>query len=411
MSLYNVSSGTTPQATDVNQITDIFRGQHDLWNSLILAPPLLAPANTTALATATGTGLSVGQYYYAVTYVTGYINSKGQLYASGETAVSPMVAITTTTGNQQVTINSIPTSSANPNPVVARRIYRTQVGQSNSTVNLRLVATILNNSQTNYTDSAPDSSIVGNTNAPTSNQTGTSMFFGNGSSIGMTPDLNVFQVYTSNSGIVSALGGQAGARLLANTYWTNAGYTTQSNGAASVFKFNPDGSIIINNANSSAVAGSVVPSTNPDHAYTTLNHLSRSHVEAYQGAQISMAGGGAAATVRLNTVRYDNLTEYSASNWKFTAQKSGTYTIHVSARIINMTTAGYVQVYVILGGSRANSYLVYQRTPAANEPCDMGGSISLYLAAGDYITASITTQTACTIDSGENMTYMHITRN
>jgi hypothetical protein len=111
------------------------------------------------LVVGAGAGLGVGMYQYAVTFVT----------ASGETTPGPVAGVTTTSGNQQVNLTSIPLgpTSGSPNvAVLARRLYRTSAGGSN----LLLLATLADNTTTSYLDSAADAAL--GAAAPTVNTAG-----------------------------------------------------------------------------------------------------------------------------------------------------------------------------------------------------------------------------------------------
>lgn len=123
--------------------TDGIRTNIGLDFSKVAAPP--ATFTPTAVA---GAGLSIGQYYYAVTYYT----------AVGETQASTRVAVTTTAGNQAVSITGIPVSA--DTSVIGRKIYRNKVGEGSSYG--ALIATIANNTATTYSDTLPDASISGN---------------------------------------------------------------------------------------------------------------------------------------------------------------------------------------------------------------------------------------------------------
>ncbi len=125
------------------------------------APPL---AGMTATLVA-GSSLGVGSYQYAVTFLT----------PGGETPPSPLLSISTTSGNQQVNLGNIPvgpTSTATPgvavNSVIGRNLYRTQVGGSQ----FLLLATLANNTSMSYSDIAPDSTLVGRPAPPAVNTSG-----------------------------------------------------------------------------------------------------------------------------------------------------------------------------------------------------------------------------------------------
>lgn len=127
----------------------------------VFAPPL---AGMTASAVA-GSGLNVGTYQYAVTFVT----------PGGETLASPVVSVSTTNGNQQVNLNNIPvgaTSTTLPglavNSITGRNLYRTQAGGSA----LVLLATLTDNTSVSYTDTVPDSTLVGRPAPPAVNTSG-----------------------------------------------------------------------------------------------------------------------------------------------------------------------------------------------------------------------------------------------
>ena len=113
----------------------------------------------------TGTGLSIGSYAYAVTFLS----------QAGETPPSPLVTTTTTSGNQNVMLSSIPPGPTNTllpgnatNTVIGRNIYRTL----NSGSTLFLLATLQNNTTTSYSDSLPDASLTGKPQPPTVNTSG-----------------------------------------------------------------------------------------------------------------------------------------------------------------------------------------------------------------------------------------------
>jgi hypothetical protein len=176
MALYNVAVGGLPQASDLNQLIDIFNGVHDV-GTITFAPVVSAPTTTGfSLATQAGTTLGVGVYQYKFTYVTGYYKSDGTLVITGETDGSPFISITTTTGNTTVKVTlPVPAVSA----VCATRIYRTTVGGSSS----KLVATVKDGT-TIYTDSIADGSL--GAGVPLSNTTGTKLNLSNQSLSGIS---------------------------------------------------------------------------------------------------------------------------------------------------------------------------------------------------------------------------------
>jgi hypothetical protein len=133
---------------------------------LVPGSAIAAPASAPTLALAAGAGLLLGAYQYAVTFVT----------ASGETMPGPIAGVTTTAGNQQVSLTNIPIAPA-PAPisgasanviVLARRLYRTTAGGGA----LALLATLNDNTTMNYLDSAPDSALAGAAAPPALNTAG-----------------------------------------------------------------------------------------------------------------------------------------------------------------------------------------------------------------------------------------------
>ncbi len=125
------------------------------------APP---GAGMTATALA-GSGLNTGVYHYAVTLL-----SQG-----GESTPSPLVTVTTSSGNQQINLSAIPlgpASTASPgiatNQVIGRNLYRSTVGGSP----LYLLATLQDNVTTNFIDTAGDNTLSGKPAPPTVNTSG-----------------------------------------------------------------------------------------------------------------------------------------------------------------------------------------------------------------------------------------------
>lgn len=116
-----------------------------------------------------GSGLSTGQYQYAVTFL-----SQG-----GETTPSPVVTVTTTTGNQQVSLANIPIGATQPstpgvatNTVIGRNLYRSTVGSTQ----LLLLATLTDNVTTTYSDASADSTLASKPSPPQVNTSGVMMW-------------------------------------------------------------------------------------------------------------------------------------------------------------------------------------------------------------------------------------------
>lgn len=167
MSLYTVSVGGAPMASDVNQLIDIFTGKNDI-GVITFAPRINDPtALISGLTMAAGTSLGVGTYQYVYTFITGYYQSNGTQLVTGETLPSPAVSVTTTTGNTKVTLGTIPVGVGSS--IIGRRIYRTTVGGTT----FNLLAT-LDNVASSYADNTADTSL-GVTTIPTSNTTGTKL--------------------------------------------------------------------------------------------------------------------------------------------------------------------------------------------------------------------------------------------
>src|SRR5450755_3296392 len=142
-----------------------------LWIERILYPlqsygsQFTIPSAAPSAAKTSGAGLSIGTYKYGITFL-----SQG-----GETPISPLVSVTTSSGSQQVNLSAIPIGPALPatpgaatNTVIGRNIYRSQVGGST----LTLLITVADNVTTIYSDTASDASIVSTPAAPTVNTSG-----------------------------------------------------------------------------------------------------------------------------------------------------------------------------------------------------------------------------------------------
>lgn len=172
MGLYKIVAGSKasggsgpPLASDVNQAAKVLEGTQDA-GTLTLASAVTAPASAPTAVATTGTTLGVGAYVYAVTYVTGHLRDDGTIVVVGETTASLTVNVTTTTGNQAVSLTNLPVSAATT--VIGKRVYRTVVGGAQR----KLVAT-LTAGATSYVDTTADASL--GANEPTSNTTGTKL--------------------------------------------------------------------------------------------------------------------------------------------------------------------------------------------------------------------------------------------
>jgi len=122
------------------------------------------PASAPSAVKAAGSGLGTGVYQYLTTFLT----------QGGETPAGPSVSVTTTGGNNQVSISNLPIGPATApvgaiatNYVIGRNIYRTNVGGST----FFLLTTIQDNTSTTYTDSTADASLF-TVSPPTVNTSG-----------------------------------------------------------------------------------------------------------------------------------------------------------------------------------------------------------------------------------------------
>ncbi|GCE13311.1 hypothetical protein [Tengunoibacter tsumagoiensis] len=128
-----------------------------VYGSAFPAPTAIPLAQANA-----GSGLNIGTYRYLVTWLT----------PGGETTPSPVVTVTTTSGNQTVLLSAIPfastLTSSGTNTVIGRNLYRTQVnGQL-----FFLLGTIDDNTTTSWLDNLPDSALLNRAQPPTINTSG-----------------------------------------------------------------------------------------------------------------------------------------------------------------------------------------------------------------------------------------------
>ena len=114
-----------------------------LKNNLALNAIGAGPSVAPTLALAAGTGLGIGVYTYVYTFFS----------PDGESLASPAGNITTTSGNQQVTVSAVATG---PTGTTGRKVYRTAVG--GGTV-YKLAKTISDNTTTSFVDSLADGSL------------------------------------------------------------------------------------------------------------------------------------------------------------------------------------------------------------------------------------------------------------
>lgn len=128
----------------MNLLTGVMSDQPVTINNGITAKQTTYTTPTApTLALATGTALGIGAYTYAVAFKMG----------NGQTVSGTTAAITTTTGNQDVNLSSIPTGPAG---TTGRIIYRSKVG---TTSPLFTVTTIGDNTTTTFIDTVADASL------------------------------------------------------------------------------------------------------------------------------------------------------------------------------------------------------------------------------------------------------------
>ena len=130
------------------------------YGSQFAAPTTGLTANATS-----GTALGIGTYQYAVTFLT----------QGGETPPSPVVTVTTTSGNQALLLSSLPLGPSTPllpgtatNTIIGRNLYRSLAGGST----LLLLATLQDNTTTSFSDNLADATLTGKPQPPTVNTSG-----------------------------------------------------------------------------------------------------------------------------------------------------------------------------------------------------------------------------------------------
>lgn len=127
-------------------LTGVMNDQYiNITQGLTLKQITFTPPTAPTLSLVSGSGLGTGSYTYGIAYTNDSATSK-----AGTTAI-----ITTTSGNNQVSLTNIPTGPAG---VVGRVIYRSKVGTSSP---LFKVANISDNVTTTFTDTVPDGSLAG----------------------------------------------------------------------------------------------------------------------------------------------------------------------------------------------------------------------------------------------------------
>lgn len=147
----------------LNLLTGAMQDQEvTIKNVLTLIGIQAAPTSAAAAALAAGTTLGIGAYKYVYTWVSA---------DSGETIAGPSTSITTTSGNQKVSLSGV---TVGPTGTVARNIYRTVVGGSV----YKLLTTLSDNTTTTYSDATADGSLSA-TLAPVSPSFGGALYVKN----------------------------------------------------------------------------------------------------------------------------------------------------------------------------------------------------------------------------------------
>ena len=127
-----------------NLLTGVMQDQEvSIKNNLVLQAIGAAPTAALAAALTAGTAMGIGLYDYVYTYVS----------PDGESTISPVTAITTTSGNQKVNLSGI---TVGPTGTTARNIYRTVVGGGTA---YKLLHQIADNTTTTYIDATADASL------------------------------------------------------------------------------------------------------------------------------------------------------------------------------------------------------------------------------------------------------------
>jgi hypothetical protein len=221
--LYRINSGDLPMASDIDQFVDTLNGVNDV-GIVSLAPQIQPPSITTILtAINAGTALGIGTYLYKFTFIVGYMKTNGSVISGNETNGSASVSVTTTSGNQSVTLSGLPAVTSWPATAIGINIYRTAVGGADGTQ--KLVGSIYTNvgrssSQTTFVDNVADGSLT--KAVPTSNATGTNLQIPSPSTF--PPVLPVGTIITVNGVLYISNGTQwtaQGSPINSVLYWIN----------------------------------------------------------------------------------------------------------------------------------------------------------------------------------------------
>ncbi len=156
---------TYPYPTPWNAAYPVWWLERILYPLQAYGSTFASPSTGMNTSVVTGTGLNIGIYQYAVTFLT----------QGGETPPSPLVQATTSSSNQKVSLLSIPPGpntttlpGTATNTVIGRNLYRTLVGGST----LYQLITLQDNSSSTYNDTTPDTALMGRAQPPTVNTSG-----------------------------------------------------------------------------------------------------------------------------------------------------------------------------------------------------------------------------------------------
>jgi hypothetical protein len=205
---------TYPYPTSWNAAYPVLWLERVLYPLQVYGSYFTAPSAGPTCAAIAGSGLGIGAYQYAVTFLT----------QGGETPASPVGSITTRSGNQKVNLSALPIAPAVPanpgiatNTVIGRNLYRSLVGGTT----LYLLTAIGDNTTSTYSDTASDSQLSGQPSPPTLNTSGVMTW----------PPIEVaFSEYSNLYDSTNALaaGGNMGAMGNVGRGGTQVGTTTPS---------------------------------------------------------------------------------------------------------------------------------------------------------------------------------------
>jgi hypothetical protein len=254
----NVGIGTTSPSYKLDikgtAITDGVRS--DMGFDIYQVPAPNAPTGVVS----SGGSVDTGDHYYRVSYTT----------AVGETTATVSSIITTTAGNNTVTL-TIPVST-DPR-VTGRKIYRTKAGTAHYTD--FLLTTIANNTATSYIDITADSGLTGTSGMGYFRMnTTTNMLSLNGTKILTISGTNVFLGKTTGTAVTTGgdntfMGDQAGYHITTGNqnaiYGSYAAPNATTVGSTSAFGYASLAGITTGNSNTALGTSSLQKLTTGAH--------------------------------------------------------------------------------------------------------------------------------------------------